>query len=394
MVSFLEISERPKGKKEPSTLEPHPSHVIVGQKAKQRIETHPAQTFYHAKRVLGRQSDESAVGELQGEVEFSVKPTEDGPVFELSHDGSLLSVAPQQVGAYVVNHLVEVSKQFLGHDNINSAVIAVPAKFNAQQRIKTAEAFKMAGITVTRTLEEPVAAALAYGLHKKPGVDHILVYDFGGGTLDVSLLHVTDGFVDVLGSDGDDELGGADFDAAISHHLLSTHRPVVDAVTTALNGLEGQTEEQFSTTCPALKSTPLCSLSSFHTIGEKLKIELSSFQGKDGVAQRTCMTAKQATYASHEELCSALQPVELLLTTEDFNSVAQPLYQRSVLPVTRLLYDLGLHRDEIDEVVMVGGTTRMPQIRDLVKEAMGVESLNTHIDPDITVAYGAASVVD
>jgi len=251
----------------------------------------------------------------------------------------------------------------------------------------------MAGVTITRTLDEPVAAALAYGLHKKPGVDHILVYDFGGGTLDVSLLHVTDGFADVLGSDGDDQLGGADFDAAISHFLMTQHGSSVENVSAALQA-GGHTEERLSVSCPVLQSTPLCSISSLHTIGEKLKIELSRFGGGPGVVEQVCMAPATTSAMTAQEFCSSLQPVQLSLTTQEFDEAVAPLYSRSVLPVQRLLTDLGVHRDEIDEVVMVGGTTRMPQIRTLVKEAMGVDSLNTHIDPDITVAYGAASVID
>lgn len=398
VVSFLPPWERPKGKKEPSDLDPHPSYVVVGDVAKRRIETHPLDTFYHGKRVIGRPTSSEAVRELQAEVEFEIGAMDNDVVFNLDQGGSRMSIPPYQIGSYVVNHLLSITSQFLGHDNIKSAVIAVPAKFDARQRQETAEAFKRAGMTVSRILEEPVAAALAYGLHKKEGVDHILVYDFGGGTLDVSLLYVTDGFADVLGSDGDDQLGGADFDTAISHHLWTKVGGEVDAVTRASQTLvkesDNDIEENLSRFCPMLQSSPLCSLSALHTVGEKLKISLSSYPDGNGVAEATCMTTRNLKPSNYDDLCRSLVPVTLSLTSEDFDTIAKPLYDRSVLPVERLLRDLGIDSEEIDEVVMVGGTTRMPQIRALVKETMGVQSLNTHIDPDITVAVGAASVID
>mmetsp|Transcript_124 Transcript_124/g.313 ORF Transcript_124/g.313 Transcript_124/m.313 type:complete len:199 (-) Transcript_124:37-633(-) len=198
-----------------------------------------------------------------------------------------------------------------------------------------------------------------------------------------------------MGSDGDDQLGGADFDAAVSHHFFSQHGPAVQAVSDALSSLQEQDphvlEETLSKQCIALHSAPLCTLSSLHTLGEKIKIVLSD--GED-IAESTCFTTTLVRPESSDDLCASLVPVRLSLALEEFDQIAQSLYERAVLPVQRLLFDLSLDTSEVDEVVMVGGTTRMPQIRRLVREAMGVSALNTHIDPDITVAYGAASVID
>ncbi len=298
----------------------------------------------------------------------------------------------------------------MGHDNIKSAVICVPAKFDSHQRRLTIQAFEQVGISVARVLEEPTAAALAYGLHRKPGVDHILVYDFGGGTLDVSLLHVSDGFVDVMGSDGDDRLGGADFDAAVAHYLLEHGggKRLVQTTQQALQSLEQQLlqddpeqdlEEELAMACPQLNNTPLCTVSSFHTLGEQMKIDLSSLQQEPNAAvQQECFGLANAIakikITSLQDFCTRLQPHSLSLTLKEYNSLAQPLFERSVIPVRRILADLNLNPDEIDEVVMVGGTTRMPQIRTLVRQEFATARLNTHIDPDITVAYGAASVID
>lgn len=406
VVSFLEPSEIPVGpsSKVPSLLKPHPTAVVVGQTAKRRIDSHPHHTLYHAKRVLGRSSDDEAVAELRGEVEFTVQDNDNGEGVLFQVPDTPHPIPPSQVGSYVVSHLMKITEKFLGHENVKSAVICVPAKFNQLQRMATHEAFQRAGVKVARVVEEPTAAALAYGLHKKQGVDYILVYDFGGGTLDVSLLYVTNDFVDVMGSDGDDRLGGADFDAAVANFLL-THggQGVVDRVSRVLERLAQKLEpgrdldDALASACPTLEKTPLCTSSSFHTIGEELKITLSAYPDGEATANSTCMGLSGDVIdqiQSLTELCAALTTKELSINSDQYTSSVQSLYDRAVTPVTRLLADLDLTPGDIDEVVMVGGSTRMPHIRKLVQRALPTAKLNTHIDPDITVAYGAASVID
>jgi molecular chaperone DnaK (HSP70) len=440
VVSFLEPSERPVGAKSktPSLLVPHPSQVLVGQAAKKRIDSHPHHTLYNAKRVLGRPPTDRAIQELQDEVEFQITTLQDDDdlateevlqpdqrvVFKVPHHSHTnqptewRTIAPQQVGSYVVNALLQLTHQQLGHENVKAAVICVPAKFDTIQRQRTVAAFEQGGVKVTRILEEPTAAALAYGLHQKEGVDYIVVYDFGGGTLDISLLHVSEGFVDVMGSDGDDRLGGADFDAAITRRwLLSEDKSaMVSNVSAALKQLEGiledtpqhlDLEQELSLHCPAILEHPLCTVSSFHTLGERLKIQLSNtfHEGSDEneALETHCLRLPQGMtsiptqddpLAMVDTFCQALSKTTLTLTRREFQQAAEPLFERSIVPVQRLLKELNLKTDEIDEVVMVGGTTRMPQIRELVRQALPDSQLNTHIDPDITVAYGAASVID
>jgi hypothetical protein len=176
VVAFLQPEERKIGpsSKTPSKLQPHPSHVLVGHAAKHRIDTHPHHTLYHAKRVLGRDSNDMSVKELQKEVEFRIDSDNDTVMFQVDQ----YHIPPHQVGSYIINHLMTLAKNFLGHENVKSAVLAVPAKFTAHQRQQTALAFTNAGVQVARILEEPTAAALAYGLHRKDGVEKILVYDF------------------------------------------------------------------------------------------------------------------------------------------------------------------------------------------------------------------------
>ncbi|GFH46520.1 hypothetical protein CTEN210_02994 [Chaetoceros tenuissimus] len=406
-------------KEDKSGLFPHPTYVKVGAEAKLRIDTHPHHTLYHAKRVLGKSFDDTEVKELQKEVEFQIGTNDTDVAFRVPFhldlkDGTStesISLSPHRVGSYVVNHMIQITKQYLGHDNVKSAVIAVPAKFDQHQKESTVKAFQDAGIKVARILEEPVAAALAYGLQKKENVDYILVYDFGGGTLDVSMLQVFDGgYVEVMGNDGDNHLGGADFDAAVAHSLLEVNDGVggkiVERVTNALTKIQSRMEENsemgeedmeelLSSQCDRLNSIPLCTLSSFHTLGEKIKIELSSqTSDKEDAICLGISEENEKQIKNIADFCDALEPMKLTITLEEYDAACSSLFARALNPIGRLLKDLDLEVDEIDEVVMVGGTTRMPQIRELVRKELGVESLNTSIDPDLTVAYGAASVID
>uniref|UniRef100_A0A7S4EN10 Uncharacterized protein n=1 Tax=Pseudo-nitzschia australis TaxID=44445 RepID=A0A7S4EN10_9STRA len=416
-------------------LDPHPTRVVVGHAAKRRIDTHPHQTLYNAKRVLGRPYNDFAVEDLRREVEFRVEEEQlqsqsqnnDGkagrestpplPLEALFRVDQDVALSPQQVGGYVVNFLMGLAREFLGHDNVKSAVLAVPAKFDAHQRRRTFEAFKLAGVKVARVLEEPTAAALAYGLHKKEGVEKILVYDFGGGTLDISILHVSEGYCDVMGSDGDDRLGGADFDVLVAHLLAQQHSSVLenfaaygdhDSIINN-NKVEDMAESLASSCSRITDDIPLCSVSSFHTLGEKMKISLSQQQYQQQetngqieedsiIARSKCLALPPFTAevksSSLQSLCESLYGETLEVSLGEYNKVCQTLFDRSVVPATRLIEDLTLQIEEIDEIVMVGGTTRMPQIRELVRQAFPKAQLNTHIDPDVTVAYGAASVID
>jgi len=205
-------------------------------------------------------------------------------------------------------------------------------------------------VSVARILEEPVAAASVYGLQKKDGVNYIIVYDFGGGTLDVSVLYVSDGgYVEVMGSDGDNSLGGVDFDT-VAHELLEA-------------GDGGDVVERVG---EVLTKIPLCMLSSFHTIGEKMKISLSSESNGEDTVHGECFGLTEPVTVVPEsipDLCSLLQPIELTLTLDRYNEVCTHLYERSMLPIRRILKDMNLEKEEIDEVVMVGGNTRIPQIQ-------------------------------
>jgi molecular chaperone DnaK (HSP70) len=396
-------------------LIPHPSQTIVGISAKKRIDSHPHHTVYNAKRILGKQFHDPAVQALASEVEFAIFGQEEEKTPETPVRWATIRVPddqhghyqfrPHEIGGYVLMHLRNMVARHLGHDNVRSAVICVPAKFTPTQRQYTVNAYQLAGFHVLRIIEEPTAAALAYGLHRKPDVDYILVYDFGGGTLDVSLLHVSEGFVDVLGVDGDDRLGGADFDSAIARYFVQQHNSnrILEHVRTGLRSIHLDVTDEddiLAAQCPKIQEPPLCTVSSFHTLGERIKIKLSenyyAHEHEDDFAVTAeCWGLEESSLSSFQDLsgfCSALTLQTLSLTRLQFANLAQPLFDRSLAPVKRLLSDLEI--DDVDEIVMVGGTTRMPQIRSLVAQQFPGKPLNVHIDPDITVAYGAASVVD
>jgi len=423
---------------------PHPVDVIVGQGAKLRIDGHPHQTIYHAKRIIGRDVDHNSVVSLQDEIDFTIvddgtglaafhipyhlSPTADATAAAAAAATTATTTAksvtattpaailsPSEIGSYIIHHLMTLTHSYLGHANIRSAVIAIPAKFEPSQRDATIRAYEMAGIRVVRILEEPTAAALAYGLHKRDDVQYVMVYDFGGGTLDVSILYIGEGgYIDVLGSDGDERLGGADFDASVARWLLEERHGweyvegVAASVSTIVDGVSRNREEEedektmnvedmIEESCPKLKETPLCTISSLHTLAERMKISLSE---GNAVVHGECyrlppsMDLSKNLPSTVRALCDSIVKVKLTLTLEEYDRAVQTLYDRSLLPIRRLLRDLGLRKDEIDEVVMVGGTTRMPQIRELVRIELEKDKLNTHIDPDLTVAYGAASVID
>jgi molecular chaperone DnaK (HSP70) len=412
------------------TLMPHPVDVVVGQAAKDRIDSHPHHSVYHAKRIIGREYEHESVNSLKGEVDFEIvsqsglaairfpyhtPPSSDSAIADSIQDASTTTavLSPSGIGAYIISHLKNITRNYLKHDNIKSVVIAIPAKFEPPQRDATVRAYQLAGLKVARILEEPTAAALAYGLHKRDDVHHVLVYDFGGGTLDVSLLYIGDGGnIEVLGSDGDEQLGGADFDAAVARWLLEKQggdaivKTISDSVSRIMEGVVRSNSEMvldiedlIEASCPKLKNLPLCTLTSLHSIGERMKIGLSRYSNDPGVAvEETCYRLPSVDMKNvpntADELCETIIKVTFLLTHEEYDLAVNQLYTRSLLPIQRLLQELNLQKEEIDEVVMVGGTTRMPQIRELVRKELNKEKLNTHIDPDLTVAYGAALVLD
>jgi len=367
----------------------------------------PQDTIFNAKRFMGGDLADPTTQSYAASHPYKVVPATtlsnySKVGFELSSSSSSSAaggaahrnatlVSPEGVGTQVLKYLMKVTAAYLGHNQVNKAVIAVPAKFSPEQRAATGEAYKAAGLKVVRVLEEPTAAAVAYKLHKKSNIHHILVYDFGGGTLDVSLLFVSKGSVQVYATDGDETLGGSDLDTCLFQIIkgrveAELGEPLAMKVEgggggSSSKGSQGKgssgSSSSRSSSNDASESDELCAAASIRTKAESAKKQLSSV-----------LTTPFACTAP-----ATGRRIAFDLTRADFESGCSELFARGLLPVTRLLTDLDMRKEDVDEVVLVGGTTRIPLVKQQLRDFFG-KDLNDHIDPDVTVAYGAASVLD
>lgn len=334
------------------------------------LSTKPLNTIFNAKRFIGKSMHDQDISEYAASHPFKVvegNNSEYGDIaFEVQgHTSESTSlVTPIQVGTQVLKHLLAITAKFIGHNQVNKAVIAVPAKFSSVQRQATAAAFKAVGLKVVRVLEEPTAAAIAYELHKNSLIRHILVYDFGGGTLDVSLLFVSKGSVQVYATDGDDLLGGSDLDLCM--YDIIKHRITEEE----MKHINGNSKE-------IMGDLESCHGYGIRKVAENIKKELTY---NDSVSF-ACVNPSLGSIITFN------------VTKSDFEIGCKGLFDRALLPVTRLLDELGMSKDDIDEIVLVGGTTRIPLVKKQLRDFFG-KALNDHIDPDITVAFGAASVLD
>lgn len=378
--------------------------ISVGYNAMPYLISDPKNTIFNAKRFIGRSLVLDIV-EYANHHPYTVDKLPVGASnfseigFVVASDkGTSRYISPEEVGAQVLKYLLKITSDFVGHKQVNKAVIAVPAKFNSNQRAATAMAYKLAGLKVVRVLEEPTAAAVAYNLHKNPTIHHILVYDFGGGTLDVSLLYVSKGSVQVYATDGDEMLGGSDLDMCVFDLLK--------------NKIEKLSHQPLHTDNPNVMSkgsrTDLCEPASIRKKAEDIKKSLSSVDEVPFECLFTELTSRSEGLHSHsagEQTSQAVQyeitdagsvaagKVSFLVSKSDFEVGCDHLFERGIIPIHRLLADLGMSKDDIDEIVLVGGTTRIPKVKSQLRELFGKE-LNDKIDPDVTVAYGAASIID
>ena len=322
---------------------------LVGQIAKRQAVMNPDNTFYSVKRFIGRRVDE--VNEESKEVSYTVEKAGSNvkvkcPVLEKQF-------APEEVSAQVLRKLAEDAGKYLG-ESVTQAVITVPAYFNDSQRQATKDAGKIAGLEVLRIINEPTAAALAYGLDKKSN-ERILVFDLGGGTFDVSVLEVGDGVFEVLSTSGDTHLGGDDFDKVIVDHLAATFK--------SNEGIDLRQDKQ--------------ALQRLTEAAEKAKIELSS------------ATQSEINLPFITATSEGPKHLDLTLTRAKFEELASKLIDRCRVPVEQALKDAKLSSGELDEIVMVGGSTRIPAVLELVKRVTGKDP-NQTVNPDEVVAVGAA----
>ncbi len=322
---------------------------LVGQIAKRQAVMNPENTFYSAKRFVGRRVDE--VNEESKEVSYGVEKS--GSKLKLKCPVLDKQFSPEEVSAQVLRKLSDDAGKYLG-ENVSQAVITVPAYFNDSQRQATKDAGKIAGLEVLRIINEPTAAALAYGLDKKSN-ERILVFDLGGGTFDVSVLEVGDGVFEVLSTSGDTHLGGDDFDKVIVDHLAETFK--------SNEGIDLRQDKQ--------------ALQRLTEAAEKAKIELSS------------ATQSEINLPFITATSEGPKHVDLTLTRAKFEELASKLIDRCQIPVEQALKDAKLSSGELDEIVMVGGSTRMPAVQELVKRVTGKDP-NQTVNPDEVVAVGAA----
>jgi molecular chaperone DnaK len=323
---------------------------LVGQPAKRQAVTNPERTIFAVKRLIGRRYDDPMVDKDKGLVPYKIVKAGNGDAW-VEADGQKYS--PSQISAFVLQKMKETAEAYLGH-SVEQAVITVPAYFNDAQRQATKDAGKIAGLDVLRIINEPTAAALAYGLDKKEGKT-IAVYDLGGGTFDISILEIGDGVFEVKSTNGDTFLGGEDFDMRLVNYLADEFKKE--------QGID-------------LRNDKLA-LQRLKEGAEKAKIELSSATQTE--VNLPFITADKA----------GPKHLTMKLTRAKFEALVDDLIQKTVGPCKSALKDASLSAGEIDEVVLVGGMTRMPKVQETVKNFFGKEP-HKGVNPDEVVAVGAA----
>ena len=323
---------------------------LIGQPAKRQAVTNPESTIYAVKRLIGRRFDDPLTKKDMDLVPYSIVKGKTGDAW-VKAGGEEYS--PSQISAFTLQKMKETAEAYLG-ETVTQAVITVPAYFNDAQRQATKDAGQIAGLEVLRIINEPTAAALAYGMDKDENKT-IAVYDLGGGTFDISILEVGDGVFEVKSTNGDTFLGGEDFDSVLVEHLAAD-----------FNKAEGIDLTKDKLALQRLKEA-----------AEKAKIELSSTQTTE--VNLPFITADQ----------NGPKHLVKTITRSDLEKLVDDLIKRTLEPCKKALADAGLKADAIDEVVMVGGMTRMPKVRDVVKAFFGKEP-HTGVNPDEVVAMGAA----
>ena len=324
---------------------------IVGDGAKNQSSMNPENTVFDAKRLIGRDYDDST---LQGDLKhfpFKVIGKDNKPVIEVEYKGEQKQFHPEEISSMILTKMKETAEAYIGEE-VKDAVITVPAYFNDSQRQATKDAGLISGLNVLRIINEPTAAAIAYGLDNNPTEKNILIFDLGGGTFDVSLLNIDDGIFEVKATAGDTHLGGEDFDNILLQHFITEfkrkHRHDLSD--------NKRASRRLRTACEKAKRT----LSSSSTAS----IEIDSlFEGIDFFSS--------ISRAKFENLC-------------------MPLFQKCIDPVTRVLKDSGVSKNNVDDIVLVGGSTRIPKIQELLSNFFNGKELSKKINPDEAVAYGAS----
>lgn len=337
----------------PSVVAYSPKSKYVGNDAKKQVELNPENTFYEVKRLIGRKFDDETVKNDQEFLSYTICPDDQNNVILKSKNYYKTFITPEEIASNILMELKHMAENYLNQD-ISKVVVTVPAYFGDSQRQATKDACQIAGLECVRIINEPTAAALAYGFDKRTDDVNIIIYDLGGGTLDVSLLNVSNGIFQVLGSSGNTHLGGADFD----------------------NFLMSYSIEQF-----------------------KLKYKLSDIKEINPLSyqklKQSCENAKKRL--SEIKKTTIVVPkfyddkdLMITITEEIFNNVCKELFMLCLKPVSDILKSCGMKKKEIDEIILVGGCTRMPQIRNNLQQFFNGKEPNCSVNPDEVVAAGAA----
>ncbi len=324
---------------------------LIGQPAKRQAVTNPEYTYFAIKRLIGRRFDDPMTQKDIGMVPYKIIKADNGDAWVQGREGK--RYAPSEISAFILQKMKETAESYLG-EKVSQAVITVPAYFNDAQRQATKDAGKISGLEVLRIINEPTAAALAYGMDKKH-VGTIAVYDLGGGTFDISILEIGDGVFEVKSTNGDTFLGGEDFDQRLVNYLADEFKKE--------SGID-------------LRSDRLA-LQRLKEAAEKAKIELSS-------AMQTEVNLPFITADA-----SGPKHLTMKITRAKLEALVDDLIQKTIPPVKQALKDAGVSANQIDEVILVGGMTRMPKVQDIVKQLFGKEP-HKGVNPDEVVAVGAA----
>ena len=328
------------------------SERLIGDGAKNQASTNPENTIFDAKRLIGRKFDDPTVQSDCKHFPFTVKSdSSQKPVFEVTYKNELKTFLPEEISSMILVKMKEIAEAYIG-EKITDAVVTVPAYFNDSQRQATKDAGMISGLNILRIINEPTAAAIAYGLDKKSEEKTILIFDLGGGTFDVSLLTIDDGIFEVKSTAGDTHLGGEDFDNIMMKYFIDEFK-------------------------------------------RKNKIDITENKRALRRLKTACERAKRSLSTSNSatvELESLAEGTDFFssISRARFESLCMNLFQKCIQPVSKVLQDGGVSKTQVDEIVLVGGSTRIPKIQELLSSFFNGKELNKGINPDEAVAYGAA----
>ncbi|OBZ83181.1 glucose-regulated [Choanephora cucurbitarum] len=324
---------------------------LIGDAAKNQFSANPTRTVFDAKRLIGRRFNDKEVKNDSKHFPFTIVNKNGAPNIQVKVKGEDKVFTPEEISGMVLTKMKETAEAYLGKP-VTHAVVTVPAYFNDAQRQATKDAGTIAGLNIIRILNEPTAAAIAYGLDKTGGEKNVLVYDLGGGTFDVSLLSIDDGIFEVLATAGDTHLGGEDFDARVIDHFVKVWKKKHgEDITTDLKSMS-KLKREVENAKRALSSQ----------MSVRMEIE-SFFQGKD---------------------------FSETLTRAKFEELNNDLFRKTLKPVEQVIKDAGFTKDKVDEIVLVGGSTRIPKVQKLLEDYFNGKKPSKGINPDEAVAFGAA----